>query len=181
MRRGEFPTRKRALGALALGAIALLSACSRSSSSQRESDDAGAAGGNVANACKSDLTARDLVGILGARNITVRDVPGNVEACSFNARSARVVITLRGGDEVEPFWKLTVSRNHGRMIAMTGVGNTALQLSDGSEVLARKADLSCQADATGIDSPHAQPAIKISGTVLARALGDLCNRVFAVH
>jgi len=166
--------------ALVLAAILAAGACSR------EPGAAAASARGLAryaeNPCVRDLKARDVADILGPSGVTVKEVASNPEACRFEGpANTAMTLSLRSGEEVEPFWKLTVTRNGDRMIPLTGVGDAALRLPDGAEVMARKGSLSCQADLVGADVILARKSINGSADVLAQKLGGLCNKLFAAR
>jgi hypothetical protein len=171
------------LAAFLLAAILVAGACSRGPGGAAASvRSASAVAGNTENPCVSDLGPRDVADILGSSGVGVKAVANNAEACRFEGPDdTGMVMALRSGDEVEPFWKLTVTQNNDRMLPMAGVGDEALRLPDGSEVMARKGALSCQADVVGMDAVLAKKSINGNRDRLARKLGALCNKVFAAR
>lgn len=135
-----------------------------------------AAPSGASNACATDLGPRELRPILGASGVVATPVAGDAEACRFEGREGTaVVIGLRHGDEVPPFWKLALDAKRQAMIPLAGVGHAALRTLDGSEIIARQGDLSCQADFLG--GPVAR--LRIPPGSLATDLAALCRRVFA--
>ncbi len=138
--------------------------------------------GDTANACARDLTPGDLAETLGPSGVTVKAMPSNAEACGFEGPdNTEVVVRLRSGEEVEPFWRLTVNVNNNRMTPLAGVGEAALRTPDGATVLARQGALSCQVDVVGVHAILGQKAIDGNRDVLARKLGALCAKVFAAR
>ncbi|MGI8839605.1 MAG: hypothetical protein ACR2F8_02280 [Caulobacteraceae bacterium] len=121
-----------------------------------------------------------MTAILGRPGVRGGDAPGGAEACRFEGPNhTEVVIGLRSGDEIAPFWKLALDANHGAMVPLAGAGDTALRARDGAEVIARKGSLSCQANVAGLDEALTRATLKASGEALARRLGALCAKVFA--
>jgi hypothetical protein len=173
----------RYLSALAVASVAAMCACSKSPSAVHSHDRTGgnpAVGSAIVNACEKDLTVNDVTGIVAAEKVTVSTMSTNPEACSFDAaRGVSIVVSLRSGDEIEPFWRLAINQNHNRMIQISGVGNTALRTPGGEEVLARKGDLSCQISVVNFAASQLGKSLKADGSELARKLGALCNKVFA--
>jgi hypothetical protein len=136
----------------------------------------------VENACAKDLTLQDVADLLGTNDIKTHAVVTNAQACAFDGPGlTSVIVGLRAGDEVAPFWKLTVDANHGRMVALAAAGEQGLVLPDSSEVMIRKGAMLCQVDVIGIDTINAQPAIHGDKTVLANRLASLCAKVFAAR
>ena len=163
--------------AFALAAMLGAAACSRA-----PGGDASAAGGNTPNACAKDLTPGDLAEILGPSGVTVKAIPSNVGACAFDGPGQTgVMVSLRSGDEIEPFWRLTVDANGAGMTPLAGVGEAALRTPQGATVLARQGALSCQVDLVGLKAALRQKGIEGSTDLLARKLGALCAKVFAAR
>ena len=120
--------------------------------------------------------------LLGSAGVTVRPSPTNAESCAFDGPGgASVVVGLRAGDEVEPFWKLALDLNGHTMAPIAGVGDAAMRSADSGEVLARKGGLSCQVDLIGIDTVLGRPAIRRDREVLAGKLAGLCAKIFAAR
>jgi hypothetical protein len=153
----------------------ILAACSKGPAghSRARLDSVLAVAGWTQNACLRDVRLKDVAQILGSAAVVARPVESSAEACRFEgSNNTELVAELRSGEEVEPFWKLTITRNNDRMVPMAGVGDLALRLPDGSEVMARKGGFSCQAGVIGVETGGRVDA-------LARSLGGLCNRLFS--
>jgi len=166
--------------ALALAATLGAVACSRATGG-----DAPAAVGvapDPPNACAKDLTPGDLAEILGPSGVTVKAIPSDVGACAFDGPGhSGVTVSLRSGDEIEPFWRLTIDASGARMTPLAGVGEAALRTPQGGTVLARQGALSCQVDLVGLKAALHQKGIDGSRDLLARKLGALCAKVFAAR
>jgi len=164
---------------MVLAALLAAAACSKAPGGAARASSAAA--GNTENPCVRNLAPKDVADLLGS-SVTVKAIASNPEACRFvGPADTGMVLGLRSGDEVEPFWKLTVTQNNNRMVPLAGVGETALRTPDGAEVMARKGALSCQADVVGIAAILAQKSINGSSDALARKLGALCDKVFAAR
>jgi hypothetical protein len=135
--------------------------------------------GNTPNVCVAkDLQPADMADILTLPVVKVSTPETNAEQCKFETsqNTAWVSVTLRKGDEVDPFWNM-IAKSGVNALPLPGVGEKALRTSDGTGVFARKGDLMCQVDSAGTDSG----VIKAKGEELAKKLGALCNKVFATH
>jgi hypothetical protein len=171
------------LTAVALAAILGVGACLRAAAvGAAMPRERAAPAGDVPNACANILEPRDLAAILGPSGVTASAEAANPTVCRFDGpgRTA-VAIALRSGDEVAPFWKLALDANHGAMVPLAGVGDTALRTRDGAEVIARKGSLSCQAHVAGIDEARTRTATHAAKDGLAQKLGALCNKVFSAR
>lgn len=128
-------------------------------------------------ACKRKLlTADDVAGVLHAPS-TAAEVPGdNGSTCSFTtADYASLTVTLRPGmgKTTLGIWKSGKMPVSG--VAEQGVGDEAMWVDGTHEVVARKNDLLCDIQVSGLDR-HAP------GTSIAdqrRGAGALCNKIFA--
>ena len=161
-------------GLKALGWFAILAtadACARGGEAAASST------GEAENACVRALAPGDVAGLLGAKGVAMHSSQANPEACMFESPDGRsIVVSVRLGEEVDPYWKLAMDRNRQAMAPMPGFGDAALRLRDGREVLVRKGRLSCQ-----VDARLPQSAIGDDGRRLARRLAQLCSRVFAAR
>ena len=156
--------------------LALVSAaCSNTGSSSSSRSPAATA--NLGSACKRKLlTPDDIAGILHAPS-TAEEVAGdNGSTCQFTtAEFASVAVTLRPGmgETTLAIWKSGKMPVSG--VAEPGVGDEAIWVDGTHEVVARKDDLLCDIQVSGLDGRRA-------GTSVAdqrRGAGALCNRIFA--
>lgn len=161
-------------------AVAITAAACSSHGSPRStagSRASGRAAGTLGSACKQKLlTADDVTGILHAAS-TAEEIPGdNGSTCSFTtADYASVSVTLRPGmgKTSLAIWKSGKMPVSG--VAEPGVGDEAIWVDGLHEVVARKNDLLCDIQVSGLDRNRA-------GTSIAdqrRGAGALCNKIFA--
>ncbi len=137
---------------------------------------------NLQDACASDIAPGDVASILIAP--VVRQANRlNPQSCSYHAAAgATVTISLANGDDGKFAWKIASDPSNGRMDALAGIGDSALQGRGGTQVVARKGDLVCSVDITGTDNADGMTAItKDRGDALAKKLGALCAKVFAAR
>ncbi|MGH7669823.1 MAG: hypothetical protein ACRENQ_10060 [Gemmatimonadaceae bacterium] len=136
-----------------------------------------AASPNVGNACDQKLlNAADAAAILGAPITRTATLEGDPESCAFTtAELATLTVSLRPG-----LGRTTVATwKSGRMPVtakpLAGVGDDAAWAADLHEVIAERDDLLCdiQAGEGARNSPRASPDAE------QRALGALCNKIFA--
>jgi hypothetical protein len=172
---------RNALGlTITLAAALTAAACSNHvspSSSAARSRASAAATASLGSACKRRLlTAADVAGVLHAPS-TAEEIPGdNGSTCSFTtADYASLSVTLRAGmgKTSLAIWKSGKMPVSG--VAEPGVGDEAVWVEGLHEVVARKNDLLCDIQVSGLDrnAPGASHADQ------RRAVGALCNKIFA--
>ncbi len=172
--------RSRAPTTIAILALTLSSACSKGgtpAAAQSAGSTPAAAAANLGSACKRKLpTVDDVTGVLHAPS-TAAEVPGdNGSTCSFTTASyASLTVTIRPGmgKTSLAIWK------SGKMpvggVDEQGVGDEAVWVEKLHEVVARKNDLLCDIQVSGLDR-------NAPGTAIAdqrRGAGALCNKIFA--
>ena len=143
----------------------------------------GASRGDILqDACANDIGQADVAGILIAP-VVKQGNRLNPQSCSYHAAAgATVTISLASGDEGKFAWDFAANPSNGRMDALVGVGDGALQGRGGTVVVARKGDLVCSVDVTGTDNADGMTAITPDrGDALAKKLGALCAKVFAAR
>ena len=160
-------------------ALAFAAACSKHGSAKSAIGGARTPGAtaSLGSACKRKLlTVGDVTGILHAPS-TAEEIPGDHgSTCSFTtADFASVSVTLRPGMGKTSLAMWKGGKMPVRGVAEPGVGDEAIWVDGLHEVLARKNDLLCDIQVSGLDRNRA-------GSSLAdqrRAVGALCNRIFA--
>jgi hypothetical protein len=168
-------------GMVIVFAVALAAAaCSRHPSSTgggASSRGSAAATDGLGSACKRKLlTADDVAGVLHAPS-TVEEVPGdNDSTCRFTtADYGSVSVTLRPGMGKT---SLTIWKS-GKMpvtgVAEQGVGDEAVWVEGLHEVVARKNDLLCDIQVSGLDRNRPRASIADQ----RRGVGALCNKIFS--
>jgi hypothetical protein len=149
---------------------------SDSSSGTAKSTASSGAAANLGSACKRKLlNADDVAGVLRAPS-TVEETPGdNGSTCRFTtADFASLSVTLRPGvgKSSLAIWKSGKMPVSG--VAEEGVGDEAVWVEQLHEVVARRNDLLCDIQISGLDRNRA-------GASLAdqrRGAGALCNKIF---
>lgn len=155
-------------------------ACSKGgtpAAAQSGGSTAGAATASRGSACKQGLlTADDVASVLRAPS-TAAEVPGdNGSTCSFTtAGYASLSVTLRPGmgKTSLAIWKSGKMPVSG--VAEQGVGDEAVWVEGTHEVVARKNDLLCDIQVSGLIG-------NVPGASIAdqrRGAGALCNKIFA--
>ncbi len=163
--------------------LLLATACSKSPATNAASS--GSAHASTATAgpvrdCSKEIAATDLASILSAP-VTKTNRSTDPETCEFDTTNgASVSLVVREGDEVEPNWKMATDPANVRLDPLTGVGDKALQMSDGSLIVAVKGKVFCTVHLIGLGSERTGADITTSRKEeLARKLGSLCVKVFA--
>lgn len=167
-------------GSFALCAVIVIAACSKSgtgngdgkplSSSQSASKSAPSFGSRGAGACDKYLTADVVKKILGTDADERKTLSAQSCEVSNKAAGGSLTITLKGidGQSFHAFRQYLSDPQ-----PLSGVGDSALT-SLAPTVTAIKGIMGCDFDATRGSSPAA-----LDGAARAKALGDLCNRIFA--
>lgn len=123
------------------------------------------------NACdRKLLTSADVANVLGAPIVEVKTMPGDPQTCQFiTAGFSSINVSLRPGlgDVTVKTWL------DGKMplpaTPLSGVGDRAAWVSELTEVVATKANLLCDIQATLGRPPQAASQAKI---------GSLCNTIY---
>jgi hypothetical protein len=158
----------------------LVAACSKGgtpAAAQSGGATAAPAKASLGSACKRQLLTSDDVGAVLRAPSTAAEIPGdNGSTCSFTtAGYASLTVTLRPGmgKTTLAIWKSGKMPVSG--VAEQGVGDEAMWVDGTHEVVARKNDLLCDIQVSGLDR-------NAPGTSIAdqrRGAGALCNKIFA--
>jgi hypothetical protein len=165
--------------------LAVILACSKARAGSQTASDSGSAQDGETTASSADSTLDcakvfapgDAAGLLtAAAKVTTYTYRSG--SCTLETENAGSVRIYTGTDYTsELTWNdVTKSVHRSKYVALPGVGDEAYRnISDGSEVFARKGALYCTVELFNVKNP-ATP----HGEELSRKLGALCNKVFAV-
>jgi hypothetical protein len=127
-------------------------------------------------ACEAPmLKASDLSGILTAPIVRASPVPGDAQSCEFfTASFPAITVSLRAGLGRSSLDAWASGRMPLHAEPLAGVGDQAVWQESLHEVIARKEDLLCDIQVRGGGGD-----IALAADALPRAVGALCNRIFA--
>jgi hypothetical protein len=151
------------------------SACSQAPGAGNAVDPAGAA--PSASVCGRKLiTAQDVAGLFKEPIAGSSNVPGDAQSCEFKtAGFSSLTISVRPGHGRAAVGMYTSGKmdEYDKSAPLAGVGDAAVHSLLLNRVVARKDDLLCEITGPG-------PATAVDDPAL-RALGALCNRIFAAY
>jgi hypothetical protein len=158
----------------------LLAACATSASCAKHpgASLASASAAAPASPCETlVLKADDLGGLLQAPITHATALAGDGQSCAFLTTGfSAITVSVRPGLGRASLDAWLTGKMSLAVAPLPDVGDAAVWQDTLHEVIARKNDLLCDIQLRG-----ASDDIAIAGEALPRALGALCNRVFAAH
>jgi hypothetical protein len=162
------------LSLLLLAACATLASCSK----QPGASLASAAAAAPPSACETlVLKAADLNGLLLAPITHATALAGDGQSCAFLTTGfSAITISVRPGLGRASLDAWAAGKMSLPVTPLPNVGDAAVWQDTLHEIIARKNDLLCDIQLRGASDDFA-----VAEQVLPRAMGALCNRIFAAH
>jgi hypothetical protein len=165
----------------AVCALGVLTGCSKSPAPAKAETVARGAGGTQAVAMsvcdRHILTVEDVGGILSVPITGTRPLPGDAQSCEFTTASfPAIIVSVRPGlgrTTVDAWATGKMPLDSGPLI---GVGDAAVWQEILHEAIAQKNAILCDIQVRGGGGDLA-----LSGNALPRAVGALCNKIFAAY
>jgi len=165
----------------AVCALGVLTGCSKSPAPAKAETVARGAGGTQAVAMsvcdRHILTVEDVGGILSVPITGTRPLPGDAQSCEFTTASfPAIIVSVRPGlgrTTVDAWATGKMPLDSGPLI---GVGDAAVWQETLHEAIAQKNAILCDIQVRGGGGDLA-----LSGNALPRAVGALCNKIFATY
>ena len=163
------------LSLLLLAACATFASCSKQPGAGLTSASAAAA---PASPCEIlVLKAADLGGLLQAPITHATDLAGDGQSCAFLTTGfSAITISVRPGLGRASLDAWAAGKMSLPVSPLPDVGDAAVWQDTLHEIIARKNNLLCDIQLRGVNDD-----IAVAQDALPRALGALCNRIFAAH
>jgi hypothetical protein len=159
--------------------LLLLAACAACASCAKQ-PGAGLASAAAAPASPCEtlvIKATDLGGLLQAPITHATELAGDGQSCAFLTTGfSAITVSVRPGLGRASLDAWAAGKMSLAVTPLPGVGDAAVWQDTLHEIIARKGDLLCDIQLRGVSEDIAVPQ-----DALPRALGGLCNRIFAVH
>ncbi|HTD72494.1 MAG TPA: hypothetical protein VK652_03130 [Steroidobacteraceae bacterium] len=162
------------LSLLLLAACATCASCAKQPSASLASASAAA----PPSPCETlVLKAADLGGLLQAPITHATDLAGDGQSCAFLTTGfSAITVSVRPGLGRASLDAWAAGKMSLAVTPLPGVGDAAVWQDTLHEIIARKSDLLCDIQLRGVSED-----IAVAQDALPRALGALCNRIFADH